>query len=265
MAWRAASTVDAEAPMNRRSPATRRAPAIDRSSGPRWTPSASLSSAMSTWSLTTKSASVTRPRSVRASSSSSPRGIVLCRNWMTSAPPRWAAVAMSMTRSGEASGVITYSSACQIGPTRPASPGDLPGERGGEDPTGPAPPGDLPGKRGGEGPTGSAPPGDLPGERGGEVTLPSAQDFAQFFSEGFWGLVAIARILDQALEVLLEFVMVHAVGTPFEVKLHLERFRIGQLAVDEAVELARTLFTSHCCGTCCMPSAWTIPESTAYS
>ena len=50
-----------------------------------------------------------------------------------------------------------------------------------------------------------------------------------------------------------------------EVQLHLERFRIGQLAVDVAVELARTLFTSHCCGTCCMPSAWTIPDSTAYS
>jgi hypothetical protein len=70
-------------------------------------------------------------------------------------------------------------------------------------------------------------------------------------------------VLDQALQVRLELVVVHAVRAAFEVQLDLERLRIVQLSIDVAVELVRTLFASHVCGTCFMPPGRTIPDSTA--
>jgi hypothetical protein len=54
-------------------------------------------------------------------------------------------------------------------------------------------------------------------------------------------------MLDQPLEMSLELVVVRAVGTRLEVKLHLEDFRRVQLAVDETVELLRTVLTFHVC------------------
>src|SRR5436853_6672337 len=68
-------------------------------------------------------------RNRRARSSTSPRGSVLCLSWMMSAPPRTAAVAISMTRSGGASGVITYRRA--VSSFTPLSPAPSPGGGGG--------------------------------------------------------------------------------------------------------------------------------------
>src|SRR5207302_661550 len=162
-------------------------------------------------------------RNRRARSSTSPRGSVLCLSWMMSAPPRTAAVAISMTRSDGASGVITY---------RRAVPSFTP----------PSPP-----------------PPPLGGGRC------SGENLAQLVSERLRGGVAVARMLDHALQVLLELVVVHAVGTAFEVQLDFQRLGVGQLAVDVAVELVSALFAFHVCDTCVGPPGWTIPDSTAYS
>ncbi len=56
---------------------------------------------------------------------------------------------------------------------------------------------------------------------GWAVALNSAEDLAQLLSKCRGCGVAIAGVLDQPLELLLELVVVHAVGAAFEVQLHL--------------------------------------------
>src|SRR5438309_11745731 len=160
-------------------------------------------------------------RNRRARSSTSPRGSVLCLSSMMSAPPRTAAVAISMTRSGCESGVITYRRA--VSSFTPLSPTLSPVGRG----------------------------------------RCSRQDFAQLVAEGLRGCVAVARVLDHALQVFLKLVVVHAVGTAFEVELDFERLGVGQFAVDVTIQLVSALFAFHVCGTCVGPPVWTIPDSTA--
>src|SRR2546428_11075514 len=146
---------------------------------------------------------------------------------MMAASPRGAAVAGSTTGSGGRSGVTTESFASASLATRPASPGDL------------------------------------PGERGGEVTPPSGEDLAQLLPERLGRGVAFARVLDQALQVRLELVVLHAVRAALEVELDLQRLGVGQLSVNVAIELVRTLFTLHVCAIWVGPLGRTIPDSRA--
>jgi len=74
-----------------------------------------------------------------------------------------------------------------------------------------------------------------------------AQELAQFVAERDRRGIALARVPDQPLEMLVELELVRTVGTAFQVELQLENLRRVQLAVDETIELLRTVLTVHCC------------------
>src|SRR5205814_9690422 len=74
----------------------------------------------------------------------------------------------------------------------------------------------------------------------------SAEDLAQLLSEGLGRFVALARVLDQALKVRLEVVVIHALWAALDVELDLQGYRIDHLQVNELVELDIILFASRC-------------------
>jgi hypothetical protein len=57
--------------------------------------------------------------------------------------------------------------------------------------------------------------------------------------------------------------MVLAAGTALQMELHRYRFGGAQLPVDVPIELGFTILAIHHWGTCLMPLARTIPDSTA--
>src|SRR5450759_4767048 len=89
------------------------------------------------------------------------------------------------------------------------------------------------------------------------------QDLAELLPECGRNLVLVTADLDQPLQVRLELVLICAGRTPVQVQLQLKDLRVGQLTVHVAVEVFFTVAAVHCCGTCLVPLARTIPESTA--
>jgi len=54
-------------------------------------------------------------------------------------------------------------------------------------------------------------------------------------------------MLHQSLEVCLELVVVRAVRARFDVQMHLQDLGRVKLAVDESIQLFRTVLTFHVC------------------